>query len=70
MTKEKNYFVIRFVKADISNVYLKKVLNKFRLENTLSKNKMTESDAWALSEEAKDSWWKKNRKQVLARIKN
>lgn len=70
MTKNKDYFVIQFTKADISNAYLKKVMNKFRLESILSKNQMTAADAWELSEKAKDSWWKKNKKQVLGRIKN
>ena len=61
---------IRFPKDLISENCLERLLERLEVEALASKNKMTEEQAWELSEEIKQSWWKNNEASILERIKN
>jgi RNA polymerase-interacting CarD/CdnL/TRCF family regulator len=54
---ENNEFVMRIPKVLISDVYLRKLIERLELELKVKKIKMTEEQAWEISEEIKSDWW-------------
>ncbi len=66
--REGEYFTIRFARKDVSDQFLEKLLRRFKVEQTLSQNAMTEEEAWQLSEEVKESWWAENGQRILSLI--
>jgi hypothetical protein len=61
--------VVRFPKELLSNDELEHFLRRLRLEEVISKSRMTEELAWEISEEIKESWWEKNKDKFLEDIK-
>lgn len=51
------------------NNYVEKFIERIELELLIEKSQMTDKEAWKLSEEIKEEWWKKNKDKVLKRIK-
>ncbi len=65
-----NEILLSFPQYLISSQYLQSVIERLELEAAVQKSGMSEADAWNLSEELKDSWWKKNRNDILERVGN
>jgi hypothetical protein len=53
----------------VSDPYLEKFLQMLELEEFASKSKMTENQAWEISEEIKQNWWEKNKDKFLEGLK-
>jgi hypothetical protein len=66
--REDERFTIRFSKNDLSDELLQELLRKLEIEQLLSENRMTPEQAWQLSEEIKEDWWKKNKASILKNI--
>ena len=65
--RENDLFTISFLKSDIGE-FLENLLKKLEIERLLAKNRMTEQQAWELSEEIKENWWKDNQERILKMI--
>ena len=61
--------LIQIPKNLISNSYLEKFLARLEVEEIAEKNAMTDEQAWNLSEEVKENWYKKNEKKLSNIIK-
>lgn len=61
--------LIQIPKNMISNSYLEKFLERLEIEEIAEKNSMSEEQAWNLSEEIKENWYKKNEKKLSSIIK-
>ncbi|MCF6156114.1 MAG: hypothetical protein E3K36_12910 [Candidatus Brocadia sp.] len=61
--------MVKIPKNLISKDYVKKFIERIELEMLIEKCQMTDKEAWKLSEEIKEEWWKKNKDKVLKRIK-
>ena len=70
ITFEKDEAIIKFPKQFISTDYVQQFLERLRLEAIVEKSKLTEKQAWELSEQLKQEWWQKNKEKLLKRIKN
>ena len=70
ITFEKDEAIIKFPKQFISTDYVQQFLERLRLEAIVEKSKLTEKQAWELSEQLKQEWWQKNKEKFLKRIKN
>ena len=70
ITFEKDEAILKFPKQFVSTDYVQKFLERLRLEVIVEKSKLTEKQAWELSEELKQKWWQKNKEKLLKRIKN
>lgn len=70
ITFEKDEAILKFPKQFISADYVQQFLERLRLEAIVEKSKLTEEQAWELSEQLKQEWWKKNKGKLLKRIKN
>ncbi len=66
--RDSDLFTISFLKSDVTDNFLHSLLKEIEIENYLQKNKMTESDAWNLSEEIKENWWRENKEKILSMI--
>jgi hypothetical protein len=62
--------VLRFPKQLVSSVYVQNFLERLRLETIALKSRLSEEQAWELSEEAKQQWWQKNKQAFLRTVKN
>lgn len=67
--RENDDIVLRFPKRLVSDAYLEKFIKMLELEEFAAKNKMTEEQAWQISEDIKQSWWEKNKDKFLEDIK-
>ena len=65
----KDNILIQIPKNMISNSYLEKFLERLEIEEIAEKNSMTEEQAWNLSEEIKENWYKKNEQKLSSIIK-
>ncbi len=65
--RENDLFTISFLKSDIGE-FLENLLKKLEIERLLAKNRMTDEQAWDLSEEIKENWWKDNQERILKMI--
>lgn len=61
--------ILRFPKQLVSSEYVQEFLERLRLETIVEKSQLTEEQAWELSEEMKQKWWKKNKGKFLKRVK-
>ena len=61
--------LIQIPKNMISNSYLEKFLERLEIEEIAEKNSMSEEQAWNLSEEIKENWYKKNEQKLSSIIK-
>lgn len=68
MNKEGDVFTIKFTREEISEDFLRRLLTKFKVEKLLEKSKMTQEQAWKLSEETKENWWNENKDWILNKI--
>ncbi|MCK6619393.1 MAG: hypothetical protein L6Q94_02765 [Calditrichia bacterium] len=68
MNKEGDVFTIKFTREEISEDFLRRLLTKFKVEKLLEKSKMTQEQAWKLSEEIKENWWNENKDWILNKI--
>ena len=60
---------LSFDKDFLSPVGLSNLIENLRMKELLSKSQLTEQQAFILSEELKDNWWKNNRNKILEKIK-
>jgi hypothetical protein len=68
LRQQDNHFILEFSKQDVSDEFLKKLINKYKLEQVLAQNEMSEEDAWRLSEEIKEDWIQENQSWILEKI--
>lgn len=61
--------ILKFPKQLASAGYVQKFLERLRMEAIIEKSKLTEKQAWELSEEIKQEWWDKNKERFLKRAK-
>ena len=57
--------VITIDKDLLSNDDFQKFIERIKLEDIAKKSKLTKKDAFAISENIKDKWWKENKVQIL-----
>ncbi len=69
ITFEKDEAILKFPKQFVSTDYAQQFLERLRLETIAEKSKLTEEQAWELSEQLKLDWWQKNKGPLLKRIK-
>lgn len=69
ITFEKDKAILKFPKQFVSNDYVQQFLERLSLEAIVEKSKLTEKQAWELSEQLKMEWWQNNRESLLKRIK-
>jgi len=67
---EKDKAILKFPKQLMAMDYVQQFLEKLRVESIIEKSKLTEEQAWELSEQIKEEWWNKNRERILKRIKD
>ena len=60
--------IVKFPKQLVASGYVQEFLDRLRLEAIVEKSKLTEEQAWELSEEMKQEWWEKNKEKFLKRI--
>ncbi|NIS38001.1 hypothetical protein GWN91_02220 [Candidatus Saccharibacteria bacterium] len=65
ISKKGDVFTIKFTRNDVSDEFIDKLLTKFKLEELLKKSRLTEKQAWELSEEIKENWWRQNKDWIL-----
>lgn len=57
--------ILKFPKHLVSSGYVQEFLERLRLEAIVEKSKLTEEQAWELSEQIKEDWWQRNRDKFL-----
>jgi len=62
--------ILCFPKKLMSSKYVQRFIELLEMEKIALKSKLSEEDAWRLSEEIKEKWWEENKKNILKRIKN
>jgi len=62
--------ILCFPKNLMSSKYVQRFIELLEMEKIALKSKLSEEDAWRLSEEIKEKWWEENKKNILKRIKN
>jgi len=70
ITFDKDEAILKFPKQLLSSDYVQQFLERLRIEAIVEKSKLTEEQAWELSEQLKEDWWNKNKDKLLRRIKN
>ena len=60
--------ILKFPKELVSSSYVQEFLQRLRLEAMLEKSKLSEDQAWQLSEELKREWWEKNKETFLKEV--
>lgn len=68
LKQKNNVFILEFTKNDVSEEFLIKLLRKYKADKLLFKNEMTDDDAWSLSEEIKEDWFKNNKQWILEKV--
>ncbi len=66
--QQDNRYTIEFSRQDVSDIFLIKLLRKCKVDQTLDNNQMSQKDAWDLSEEIKDNWFKNNKSWIFEKI--
>ncbi len=66
--QENDRFIVEFNKKDVSNEFLLKLIRKNAVDQTLKNNKMSENDAWKLSEDIKNDWFEYNKSWIYEKI--
>ncbi len=67
---ENDNVVLSFSKNLISDDAVQNFIEWLRIEEIAQKSKMTEEQAWELSEEIKRDWWEKNKERFLERVRD
>ena len=65
ITINKDNAVLTFPKEFLAVDYVKEFLERLRLEAIVGKSKLTEKQAYELSEIIKQDWWKKNGERLI-----
>ena len=65
---ENDFLNIKIPKNYIENKYIQKIIDLLYIEDKINKSELTENDAWELSEEIKENWWKNNKDSFLKGI--
>ena len=68
ITRDKEDIIIKFSKNLLTQEQLEKLLDRLETEELAKKNKMTEKDAWEISEQIKADWWEQNKDTFLGNI--
>ncbi|WP_456474547.1 hypothetical protein [Candidatus Pyrohabitans sp.] len=68
ITLEEKNLIIKIPKDMISQNFIKRFIERVELEELVKDFKMTEREAWELSEEIKRSWWEEHGKEILKKI--
>jgi hypothetical protein len=63
-------WVLTIPKQLLSDEYVKRLIERIEYLNLVDESKLSSEDAWNLSEEIKESWWKANRERMLAKLQN
>ncbi|MFQ5456714.1 MAG: hypothetical protein ACE5EA_11060 [Nitrospirota bacterium] len=66
---DENNLLLKIPKDLIARDYVERFMDRIELEILVKKGRMSEEEAWELSERLKEDWWKENRDKVLKRIK-
>ena len=70
LQRDKNEYIIRFSKDDISDIFIQQFINKARIETLIAKSELTEQDVWEITEDAKESWWNNNHEWIMDLVNN
>lgn len=62
---ENEFAVIKFPKALITQDYIQQLLQKIQLETSVENSELSEEQAWKLSEQLRDEWWKEYKSSLL-----
>lgn len=62
---ENEFAVIKFLNALITQDYIQQLLQKIQLETSVENSELSEEQAWELSEQLKDEWWKEHKSSLL-----
>lgn len=65
LKKKGDRYVLEFEQQDITDEFLSILISKFRVEQLVDKNKLTQEEAWKISEEIKENWYKTNEDWIL-----
>lgn len=57
--------ILKFPKKYVSTKYVQQFLERLRLEAIVEKSRLTEEQAWEMSEQIKHKWWEENKKNIL-----
>jgi hypothetical protein len=68
ITYTKGEAILKFPKKLVSAACVQQFLERLRLETIAEKSKLTQKQAWELSEQLKEEWWQKNKDNILQRI--
>ncbi len=69
ITFQDNEAILKFPKQLVSSEYVQEFLERLRMEAIAEKSRLTEDQAWELSEKIKQEWWQKNKNEFLTRVK-
>jgi hypothetical protein len=69
MKMEDQNIILKFPKRLMSEEYINRLIERLEVEETASRNQMTEEEAWEISEEIKEKWWNEHKDDFLNRIK-
>ena len=58
---ENEYAVIKFPNALIIQDYIQQLLQRVQLETWVENSKLSEEQAWELSEQLKEEWWENSK---------
>jgi hypothetical protein len=70
ITFEKDEAILKFPKQFVSSDYFQKFMERLRLEAIVEKSRLSDKQAWELSEQLKEEWWQKNKDNLLKRVKD
>ena len=69
VARDKEDIIIRFSKNLLSPEEVERFIGRLEWEELARQNKMTEEDAWEISEQIKADWWDKNKDRFLKKNK-
>jgi len=65
---ENDEIVFRIPKSNIDEDFIRKIIEKLEYEELINDVKMTEDEAWQISEKIKEDWWNNNKDRILKKI--
>lgn len=63
-------WILTIPKQLLSDDYIKRLIERIEFFNLLAESELSREDAWNISEEIKEGWWKENRDRILAKTQN
>jgi len=67
ITFQDNDAILKFPKQLVSSEYVQEFLERLRMEAIAEKSRLTEEQAWELSEEMKAEWWSSHKALIKSR---